>query len=142
VARVIVFNARVRKQSNEAAVDFIRQVLREVRFQARLHVAFGPYTTGNLARSIEVDGPHMEFAGATGSVGSRLSYAAAVEAGARPHVIRPVNGRFLKFYWRKVGRVVYLEKVNHPGQRGKEYLLRAAESVAIRHRMLWVAREI
>lgn len=142
MAKVIVFRSRVRRQTNEEVADFIRQVLREVRYQARLHVSFGPYTTGNLARSIEVDGPHIGFSGASGSVGSRLSHAAVAEVGARPHVIRPVNGRFLKFYWRKVGRVVHLEKVNHPGYRGKGYLEKAAESVAARHRMLWVTREI
>lgn len=142
MARVIVFHSRVRRQTNEEVADFIRGVLREVQYQARLHVSFGPYTTGNLARSIEVDGPHIEFFGAGGSVGSRLNYASAVEIGARPHMIYPVNSRMLRFYWRKVGRVVNLERVRHPGQRGKGYLDQAAQSVARRHNMLWVSREI
>jgi len=54
----------------------------------------------------------------------------------------PRNARRLRFYWRKVGRVVSLPVVHHPGQRGKNYLLQAAQSVARRHNMLIIIRDI
>lgn len=147
--RVNIYHARARRQSNEDAEKFVRQVLREIAFQAKLHVSFGPYTTGNLARSIRADPPRVEFGRITGSVGSNLNYASAVEGGAglygpgrSKYPIRPRNARRLRFYWRKVGRVVSLPIVRHPGQRPKNYLLQAAQSVGRRYRMLVVTHEL
>ena len=149
MARIRIYHSRARRQSNEEAADFVRQVLREIAFQAKLHVAFGPYTTGNLARSIRAEAPHIEFGRVSGSVGSNLNYAAAVEDGAglygprgSKYVILPRRRRFLRFYWRKVGRVVTLPSVRHPGQRGKNYLLKAAQSVGRRHNMIVIEREL
>lgn len=149
MARVTIHHAKARRESNEEAEKFIRQVLREIQFQARLHIVFGPYTTGRLAGSLRTRGPFMEFGRVVGSVGSDLPYAAAVEGGSglygprrSKYVIRPNRAKMLKFYWRRVGRVVVLPKVNHPGQRGKDYLLRAAESVSRRHNMLLVIHEV
>lgn len=149
MARVRIYHQRARRESDKAATKFVRERLREIQFQARLHVAFGPYTTGNLARSIRTDGPYIEFGRVEGSVGSSLPYAAAVENGAglwgprhTKYPIYPVRARHLRFFWRKVGRVVTLPDVSHPGQRGKDYLRKAAESVARRHRMLIIFREL
>lgn len=149
VPKVRIYHQRARRQSNEDAAKFVRQVLREVAFQARLHVSFGPYTTGNLARSIKADEPRIEFGRVSGSVGSHLNYAAAVEGGAglwgprgSKYPIRPRRVKMLRFYWRKVGRVVRLPSVRHPGQRGKNYLLQAARSVARRHQMLLITHEL
>lgn len=149
MARVHIYHSRARRESNEAAEDFVRQVLREIAFQARLHLVFGPYTTGALAASLRTKGPFMEFGRVGGSVGSDLNYASAVEGGAglygpkgSKYVIRPRRAKALRFYWRKVGRVVSLPVVHHPGQRGKNFLLKAAQSVARRHNMLVIIREV
>lgn len=149
MARVRIYHSRARRETNEDAEKFIREVLRQIAFQAKLHVAFGPYTTGNLARSIRARGPFIRFGRVAGEVGSELNYAAAVEGGAglygprmSKYPIRPRNAKRLRFYWRKVGRVVSLPIVHHPGQRGKNYLLRAAESVARRHNMIIVIHEL
>lgn len=149
MARVRVYHLRARKEANEDAEKFVREVLRQIAFQAKLHVSFGPYTTGNLARSIRADSPRVGFGRVSGSVGSDLVYASAVEGGAGlygPHQskypIRPRNAKKLRFYWRKVGRVVSLPSVRHPGQRGKNYLLQAAQSVARRHNMLLITHEV
>ena len=149
MARVRIYHSRARRETNEDAEKFIREVLRQIAFQAKLHVAFGPYTTGNLARSIRARGPFIRFGRVAGEVGSELNYASAVEGGsglygprASKYPIRPRNAKRLRFYWRKVGRVVSLPIVHHPGQRGKNYLLRAAESVARRHNMIIVIHEL
>jgi hypothetical protein len=146
---VIIYHSRARRETNEDAEKFVREVLRQIVFQARLHVAFGPYTTGNLARSLHHTGPFIEFGRVTGSVGSNLNYAAAVEGGAglygprrSRYLIVPRRARLLRFYWRKVGRIVALPDVRHPGQRGKHYLEQAAQSVARRHNMLIVIHEL
>jgi len=41
----------------------------------------------------------------------------------------------MKFYWRKVGRVVYLDKVRHPGMKGKGYLAEAARTAGRRYNL-------
>lgn len=149
MARVRIYYTRAGRESNDAAVEFVREVLRQIQFQARLHVAFGPYTMGTLAGSIQRQGPFMEFGMVSGNVGSDLDYAAAVEGGSglygprrSKYVIRPRSKTYLKFYWRKVGHIVRLRQVNHPGQRGKGYLRKAAESVGRRHNMIVIIRDI
>lgn len=150
MARVVIHHFRAARESEVDAAIFIRKVLRELQFQARLHVASGPYTMGDLARSIQSHGPFVEANGrVSGYVGSDLPYASAVEGGSglwgpkhTKYPIYPVRKKMLRFYWRKVGHVVVLPKVMHPGQRGKNYLKRAAESVGRRHNMLVIIREL
>lgn len=56
-------------------------------------------------------------------VGTPAPYALFPHSGTRPHRITPrtVNGR-LVFFWAKVGRVVSLRQVNHPGSKGSFFL--------------------
>ena len=43
--------------------------------------------------------------------------------GAKAHQIVPrLGNRKLRFYWKKVGRVVYFSSVNHPGTKGSKFL--------------------
>lgn len=143
MARIIIHHTRAERESAEATFKFVRSVLREIRFQARLEVSTGPYTTGRLARSIEAKGPFVEPGRVTGSVGSDLSYAAVVEKGAPRHLIFPRPPRtHMKFYWRRVGRVVYPQKVRHPGMKGKGYLAKAARIAATRHNMLLIIYDV
>lgn len=129
---------------DQAAYRFIRSVLHEIRFQARLTLFHGPYTTGRLAQSIEIKGPYIEPGHHVhGSVGSDLPYAAVVEKGARPHLIFAIPPKTrMRFYWRRVGRIVHPEKVRHPGMRGKGYLKNAAQIAARRHNMLMVIYDV
>lgn len=139
----MIHHFRIRSQTTTEALKFVRGVLHEVRFTARLSLFHGPYTTGDLARSLDIDGPYADGSRVYGNVGSSLAYAASVESGARPHVIRPNAPKTrLKFYWRKVGRVVYPASVWHPGQRGKKYLHHAAQVTARRHNMLIVHYDV
>jgi hypothetical protein len=46
--------------------------------------------------------------------------------GTRPHVIRPRRAKALRFFWRKIDRVVYFRQVNHPGTRPYRFLYLAA----------------
>jgi hypothetical protein len=144
VARIVIHHMAAHRESDQAAYRFVRSVLHEIRFQARLTLFHGPYTTGRLAQSIEIKGPYIEPGRRVhGSVGSDLSYAAVVEKGARPHLIFPIPPRkYMKFYWRRVGRVVYPDKVRHPGMRGKGYLRNAAQVAARRHRMLLIIYDV
>lgn len=140
--RINQFQCRV--QSLEAGRRLITTVVREIREGASAILAFGPYTSprgGNLARGLEsrIEYGPFRVVGRVGISGRRYPYAASVEGGAKAHYIplRPKGkGRWLKFYWRKVGKVVYFKQVHHPGQTGKAYLRIPLLVVAPRHNMI------
>lgn len=156
MATVRLNRAQIRVTSIEAGVRFLGRVMLEVESDAKLIVGRGPYTTGRLARSIRSEGPRVAGSRVNGRVGSDLPYAATVHDGAEIHAIFPkgMQGvyRFgrrtgkpkLRFYWRKLGRIVYLPQVpgsrakmgrSHPGQPGKKYLSEPLRDAARRHRM-------
>lgn len=149
MARVIINVPLSRRVSQQATVRHVRQILREIRIRARITASHGPYTTGRLAQSINIDGPYIEINRVRGSVGSSLRYAELVNSGAGLHgplgskyLIRPrPPKRYLRFYWRRMGRTVALTQVRHPGQQGKRYLTDALREVARRHNLRVVIRE-
>jgi hypothetical protein len=63
-----------------------------------------------------------------GTVG--VSYAVYHHEGTRPHRIQ--GNPLLVFYWPKVGRVVYLRHVDHPGTRANRFLVDAARELGFR----------
>jgi hypothetical protein len=161
MATVRINRAQVRVTSARAGVRIVRQVLYEVSFQANLILLRGDYSSGRLASSITIDGPHILPGRVTGTVGSNLPYAAAVHDGAKVHWIFPKSSRAvrfgshrrpqLKFYWRKAGRVVYLPHIpgspsrigrSHPGQEGKKYLTGPLRDVARRHGMRVITYDV
>jgi len=147
----------------------IRRVMLETEIGAKAILATGPYTTGNLARSIHSEGPVARGPIVVGAVGSNLSYAKAVHSGSglhgpkhkaysifpkrAPHVYRFGSRKKpqLKFFWRKAGRVVYMPHIpgsigtvglSHPGQKGKFYLTEPMRESARRHRFRVFTREV
>lgn len=128
----------VRRISLEAGTRLIRTVVREVQEGAQAILSFGPYTTGRMARAVQTRvsyGPYI-IEGRVGVDGRRFPYAASVEGGARRHKIPKVpkgKGKWLRFYWRRVGHVVYFKQVHHPGQTGKAFLRIPLLVVAPRH---------
>jgi len=58
----------------------------------------------------------------------RPGYALPIEYGARPHPIVARRARFLRFYWPKVGRVVFFRRVSHPGNKPYKFLWTATHS--------------
>jgi hypothetical protein len=49
-----------------------------------------------------------------------------ITGGTRPHVITPKGpGYPLRFFWAKLGRVVYAYRVNHPGTKANPFVKRA-----------------
>jgi hypothetical protein len=63
---------------------------------------------------------------------ARTPYARIIELGGRtrPHVIRPKNASALVFYWPVTDKVMYLQKVNHPGSviKGRHVLSRGMKA--------------
>jgi hypothetical protein len=159
MAEYQVYQVELRKQTARITKRLADRALRAVQEEARANASTGEYSKGNLARSIYRSGPLVLGYSASGSVGSRLSYARSVEKGARVHDIFPkgvaiyrfgkVTRPALKFQWR--GRTVYFNQIpgapgtigrSHPGQRGKHYLARALVSVAARYNLRVIVRDV
>ena len=86
-----------------------------------------PRKTGNLGRSIHAG----SITDTTATIEASASYAAAIEFGARPHVIVPRNAKVLA--WGGARRLSgslrkgasptnFARKVNHPGNRAHPFL--------------------
>ena len=122
MARVRIHEAQVRITANRFVGRHVREAIANIERRAKARAAAGEYTTGRLAASVR---SKVWTVGLKihGTVGSDLPYAKFSDTGTAPHIIRPRGpGYPLRFYWRKVGRVVTPYKVNHPGQRSKGWL--------------------
>jgi hypothetical protein len=140
--------------SERAAAQFMETILQEIAAGARAIAGTGTYATGELAESMEIQGPLVVGTQVRGAVGSRLDYALSVHDGAKQHWIFPKGAvgvvRFgsrkrpqLKFYWRREGRVAFFPHIpggkgriglSHPGIRyGKKFLEIPMVAVARRH---------
>ena len=84
--------------------------------------------SGALTRSIEGHPATGNFFGGTleTEVGADAAHAQPIEFGARPHVIRARNKKFLRFRGAG-GRFRFARSVNHPGNRGRFFLATALE---------------
>lgn len=117
-----------------AAISKGTNILKSIQLQAvREAKELVPRKTGYLARSIVPGSLTNTFA----IVSATAGYAAYVELGTRPHVIRPKRKRVLA--WpangsarlsgrvRSGGSLVFARRVNHPGTRAKPYLVPGAK---------------
>lgn len=136
MARTRVYRVQLRAVSMDHAQRLITQLLYEIHFGAYVRTIAGPYTTGRLALSLKKVGPVVAGSRVSGRVGSDLPYAKMAHSGTLPHLIRPRRSNRsnrLRFFWRRVGRVVHFRAVNHPGQPGKRYLVEPLLETARRH---------
>jgi hypothetical protein len=108
----------------------------------RGQISLSAPTGARLRGSIYNDPPRALSTVVRGKIGSKLKYAATVSLGSRPHIIKARRkGRTLKFYWNRVGRVVYPVRVRHPGRaRPSLYMQRAMKVAALVNRFRFRAR--
>ncbi len=120
-------NAReIARQLREFPADMARGVAAAMDSQNQLAIGHitsrklssrGPTTlgvvTGRLRGSIRATRASAGTSGVESSIGTNVKYAGAHEYGSKPHVIRPRNGKFLRFSGRN--GVVFARFVNHPG---------------------------
>lgn len=158
MARVRINGFEARTITRRGATRLCRRVMDEVFNEARRITLSGPYVTGNLANSLYKDGPHVFGDVVAGEVGSTSEYAHIVHDGAKVHDIFPKSARQfyrffdrsrpqLKFFWRRIGRVIYLPHIpgapsrigrSHPGQKGKQFLTNPLKESAARHNMRYI----
>jgi len=84
-----------------------------------------PVKTGRLRDSMQ-----FQTSGLSGEIRFGASYWIFVAMGTRPHIIRPVRARVLRFEVR--GQVVFAMRVRHPGTRPSPFIRRADERLARR----------
>ena len=117
-------NLNVKKISFEQA--FSRYVQELMHFTRDVMEHEAPSRTGRLRRSIQASIKiGKEYAEIV--VGPTVSYAMFVEFGTRPHIIRPVYARYLRF--EVAGRIVFAREVHHPGTRPNPFVRRTAEII-------------
>lgn len=87
-----------------------------------------PVRTGRLRSSIRADPPRIFSLRGSVTVGSDLEYAAFVNDGTKPHIIRPRRAKVLRF--NVGGQTVFARVVNHPGTKARPFLDRALREVA------------
>lgn len=122
MARVNINQTRSRVYANGWAEDHLVDPLSRKILMAAKREA--PVLTGALRLSLHVEKQIVGF-NVTHWVGSRVNHAYLIQSGARPHMIFPrKRGGRLTFYWKKVGRVVNLPYVHHPGFKRVNYLQR------------------
>lgn len=91
---------------------------------AQLSRSEAPKRTGRYAQSIS----HRVFTDIVGSgfeIRSNSPLRAYITEGTKPHPIVARRAKFLRFFWPKVGRVVFFKSVNHPGTRPNRFYNRA-----------------
>lgn len=86
-----------------------------------------PVDTGRLRASGKIQYSGLFTFRPKATVIFDVSYAAMVNDGTRPHIIRPKTKQVLKFT--VGGRTVYAKVVHHPGTRANPFLDRALREV-------------
>lgn len=105
-------------RQNELSVNRIQQQISGPLLRVR---------TGHLRESIQQtdaivgDGVVRSSVGSNvRSGGASLAYAAPLEFGSRPHLIRPKNGKALRFIMG--GKLIFAKEVHHPGNKAYSYI--------------------
>lgn len=91
--------------------------------------------SGKLAASIDIHhkgygsrGIEATVGAGGGNMAGRRGYALYTDQGTAPHMIKPRDPHgYLIFYWAKVGRVVHLKSVQHPGNKAYRWAERGLE---------------
>ena len=125
MTRVRLDRARLQRTMTNASRRELKEASRQVVNRAKV---LAPVRTGRLRASIRAEEPRIFSLRGSVKVGSDLEYAGFVNDGTRPHIIRPVRARALRF---KVGgKTVFAKLVHHPGTRARPFLDRALREVA------------
>lgn len=125
MARIRLDRAELNRTMQNASRRELREASRQVVNRAKV---LAPVRTGRLRSSIRAEPPRFFSLRGSVTVGSDLEYAAFVNDGTRPHVIRPRRAQVLRF--QIGGRTVFAKVVNHPGTKARPFLDRALREVA------------
>jgi len=125
MARIRLDRAALNRQLRGARRRELETAARQVMNRAKV---LAPVDTGRLRASIRIEARRDFALRSVYTVGSDVEYAAMVNDGTRPHVIRPRRAQVLRF--RVGGRTVFARVVQHPGTKPNPFLDRALREVA------------
>lgn len=125
MARIRLDRAALSRSLSRASRSELEIAARQVMNRAKV---LAPVDTGRLRASIRIESRRSLGFRTIYTVGSDVEYAAFVNDGTRPHVIRPRRAQVLRF--NVGGQVVFARVVNHPGTRARPFLDRALREVA------------
>ena len=125
--------ASVTVRLDDRKIDGLFDNSKELRTYMERHVAETvavarvevPVRSSELQRSIG----SSYHGGGQWRVTASAPHAKWVHNGTEPHEIRAKRGRTLRFFWKKVGLIVYPIAVNHPGTEPNPFLTRAMHKV-------------
>lgn len=117
--------AQVALQPQQLVLKRVQKYVGEVLVGAKAIAGTGKYAIGGTAARIRADWRITTY-DIRVRIGPKPRHKGdlAAHQGARRHTIRAKRGRTLRFFWRKKGRYVYFRSVNHPGMKGKQYLVK------------------
>jgi hypothetical protein len=123
---------RYSKEAKDGIWNAVEITARKVTNNAQVNLkANRSYKTGELSVSLQ-QGLKLNKTGFSAKVGSEKKYAAYVEFGTPPHIIRVKNKKVLARYTGtsggKEGFEIFGKEVHHPGSLAKPYLHPAVES--------------
>ena len=125
MARIRLDRAQLNRQLRGARRSELETAARQVMNRAKV---LAPVDTGRLRASIRIEARRDFAFRSVYTVGSDVEYAAMVNDGTRPHIIRPRRAQALRF--RVGGRIVFARVVHHPGTKPNPFLDRALREVA------------
>ena len=125
MARIRLDRAELSRTIRGASRSELETAARQVMNRAKV---LAPVRTGRLRASIRIEARRTATLRSKFTIGSDVEYAAFVNDGTRPHIIRPRTRQALKF--RIGGRVVFAKVVHHPGTRPRPFLDKALQEVA------------
>lgn len=135
MARVVLFPTEVTKAAQHKAIPLVKLVASRTLQGAKhlaprgdhLHGSGKPVRGQRLHESLHVKPLKVTRSSVHTRVGSPLKYATTVHQGSKRHVIRS-RGKTLMFHWERRGfwlrirrksgtKLVFVQRVNHPGNR-------------------------
>lgn len=107
----------IRKAVDQAATEAGGDAVTFSREHHRYKSRTGALENATLARTVRLR------SGAKVVLKNAKAYAASIDMGARPHVITPRRGKFLRFM--SGGKIVFARRVQHPGNQAYRFLYNA-----------------
>ena len=62
----------------------------------------------------------------------KINYVEFVLNGTKPHIIKPKNKKFLRFYYKNLNHFIYSKGVMHPGYKGDDFVKRAKRDIFLK----------
>ena len=114
-------------QFERAHAEMVNETCERSEYVARMHVLQQPHfrpRTGALQKATQAKTVRLRN-GHLVRISNPKPYAAAIDLGARPHVIRARRAQALHFYWARMGLWFTGPRVNHPGNKPYRFLWHA-----------------